>query len=353
MIKKSFFLIFLCFLSFSLRELRASTEENFFFKTPLSRAQKGDYVVVLQHKSLSLLHIFETHPKTLIIEEVSAPAKIKSTIKGDWKKWIENDAPGHTAWVMYELNLETGSVEDIFSCAQKCWKKVFPQEQIFPTLFDLKFSLVPDEKRKKVGPPPPSEMIEERPIWQPPVFFEGKKVPNLSSKAYSAYWPNDGTDLSGKKINIFLAEGDPNIPDFFPVWMQVSDKIGRLKLRIIDSGQELTSPYKQFPVPPPSLSACHFTKEGHLQFHLRSHPTFTEYKVYARDLESPSSLLVPFKAEVQKGSRELRLTISNETLNNKFQLDKLYTFIFEPEGYIHLSIETPKPLKIIKKYAVK
>lgn len=327
--------------------------EDIFLKDSLLEAKAGNYVVILQNKNFSLLRIFQVQNNALIIEEISAPIKLKSKIGGDWQKWLNSKAPGHISWVLYELNFDNRQIEDIYSCTQKSWKKVFPQEQIFPTLVDLKFSSIAKQRRKRVGPPVPSGLIDDRPLWQPPIFYEGKKVEGILCQAYSAYWPNDGTDLSGKKIDIFLAKGQEKIHRYFPIWMQVSDKIAHTKLRVIDSGDYLESPYKKFPIPPPEITACHFTKEGHLQFQIRSHPAFENYLVYFKEINSPTCTLIPYKMQTSRSSRQLKITVENEDLNNKLELDKLYTFIFEPTNYAHLSVETPKPLKLLKQYATK
>ncbi len=352
MIKIKFLVLFVVLFLGSFLSLNASSDQVF-LKDSLKEAEAGNYVVILQNKNFSLLHIFQTQKDSLIIEEISAPIKLKSKLGGDWQKWLNENAPGHISWIMYELDLKNRQIEDIYSCTQKSWKKVFPQEQIFPTLVDLKFATIPENKRKRVGPPLPSEMIEDRPLWQPPVFFEGKKVKGVLCEAYSARWPNDGTDLSGKKIDIFLAKGRQNLPHFFPIWMQVSDKVGHIKLRVIDSGTGLTSPYKNFPIPPPELTACHYTREGHLQFQIRSHPIFESYTLFAKEIDSPTCFEVPFTTSISEKARELKIIVANDDLNNKLELDKLYTFIFEPKAYSHLSIETPKPIKLLKQYATK
>jgi len=106
MIKIKFLVLFvLLFLGSSLA-LNASSD-GVFLKDSLRSAEAGNYVVILQNKNFSLLHIFQTQENSLIIEEISAPIKLKSKLGGDWQKWLDDHAPGHISWIMYELDLET------------------------------------------------------------------------------------------------------------------------------------------------------------------------------------------------------------------------------------------------------
>lgn len=318
----------------------------------LKEAQAGDYIVISQSKSFSLLHVFQVLDHSIIMEEISAPLKLKSKIQGNWQAWISENAPGHTSWVMFELDLNNREIEDIYSFTQKSWKKVFAQEQIFPTLIDLEFNPIPEKRRKKVGPPLPSEMIDDRPLWNPPIIYEGKKLKGIHCEAYASYWPNDGTELAGKKIEIFLAEEANQIPSYFPIWLQVSDKISHAKLRLIDSGHGLASPHTSFPMSPLELKACGFTQEGHLRFKVRTHSLFEDYTLFLRQTDEPECIELPFEL-TQSSKREVEIVVSNEQLNNKMKLDKFYTFIFEPKHYTHLSVETPKSIKLPKQYATK
>lgn len=345
-LKKTLFLF-----SFIICSLFPLNAKEIYLNSVLTKAQKGDFVVILQNKSFSLLHILQSEKNSLVIEEISAPIKLKSKIQGDWKKWIQQQAPGHTSWILYELNLKNCYIDQVYSCSQKSWKKNFPQEQIFATLMNLKFTSIPAQRRKKVGPPVPGGMLDDRPFWHPPIFFEGKKVKEIESEAFFSYWPQDGSDLSGKRIEIFLISEQDLVPNYFPIWLQVSDKVGQAKFRLIDSGRELVSSHQSLPIPPLEIQAYHFTRSGDLQFLIRSHPSFEHFTVYAKELGTPNCFSVPFEAHYNPDLKELSIVIQNEILNQKLKLDKFYTLIFEPEEYPHLSIETPKPLKLLKSYA--
>lgn len=320
-------------------------------KAAFSKAEAGDFVVLSHQKNLSLLHIFAVEDNHLVIEEISAPSNVKSKVQSNWQNWIDQGAPNHLSWVMYELNLDKKQVQDVYSCSQKSWKKVFPQEQIFPTLLELSFTPIDSSKRKKAGPPPPStEMIDDRPLWQPPVYFQGQKIKKAVCGAYSAKWPNDGTELSGKVIEVFLVQKPVEIPQYFPVWMQVSDRLAQTKLRVIDSGKHLISPYKHFPIPPLQLSASQYTLSGDLCFHLRAHPKLTSCKVYAKALHEVKAIELQCEAHYDSTTRELVLILPKKELQSKLLYSQKYTFFFEPTSFAHLGIETPQPLKILKSH---
>ena len=86
------YLIILLFLSASLQAVT--------LKDRVLAAEVGDYVVTEQAKNYSLLLIRQKSEGRLVLEEISTPQLQKS-----WKKWVEEQAPGATAWVVYEIDL--------------------------------------------------------------------------------------------------------------------------------------------------------------------------------------------------------------------------------------------------------
>lgn len=317
----------------------------------LKNAKKGDFVVTCQNKNFTLFHVFDVHDSTLVIEEISAPLTERKEIKSNWQEWIDKKAPGNTSWIMYELDLGSKKIEDIYSYSQKSWQKIYAGDQIFPTLINLKFSPLEDEKRKKAGPKPLPEMVDDRPLWQPPIYSNGKKIKGISSLAYKAYWPADSSDLAGKKIEIYLPKKNESVPSYFPFWIQVSNQFAQTKLRVIDSGFNLKSPHTHFPLPPPELISHQFNAQGELQFLIKTHPLFKDFNVYAKSFEDNEPMIcISTTVYETADKRKAKLIISNEELNNKLKADKLYYFIFEPQEHAYMSIETLKPIGIAKRY---
>lgn len=193
--------------------------QDFAIAQGLKKAKKGDYLVSSHGKSFTLFHIFDTKGETLVIEEISAPINEVKKIKGLWQEWVNSQAPGHLSWVMYELDLNVKNIEQMYSFSQKSWQKIYPQEQIFPTLISLQFKLIPESLRKKAGPPPPLEMPDNRLTWNPPIVFDGKKVKSAACNAYQTHWPQDGSELANKKIEIYLPQEGEKVPSYFPFWI--------------------------------------------------------------------------------------------------------------------------------------
>src|ERR1700690_1336291 len=69
------------------------------------KAQPGDYIVTEQSKTYSLLLIRSITTSSLLLEEINVPANAIDLSKTSWKEWIENKAPHHTSWLMYEIDL--------------------------------------------------------------------------------------------------------------------------------------------------------------------------------------------------------------------------------------------------------
>ncbi len=311
----------------------------------LRKATPGDFVVHAQGKNLTLFHIFDAQENSLIIEEITAPFSLRKEIGSNWQQWVDDGAVGHSCWIMYELNLEKKSIEEMFSFSQNSWIKMYPQEQIFPTLIDLKFKLIPESKRKKAGPKPPPERIDERSSWQPPIYSQGKRIKGVQCRAYEAKWPNDGSELSQKKIEIYLPKENQHIAQYFPYWIQVSNNFAQSKMRVIDSGTNLKSIYKNLPTPPPEIISQHFSVKKNLELVLKTHPRHLGYNVYAQCVDSSlQQIELPTTAYLHETERKTKLIIQNEDLNNKLESGRMYTFIIEPKSAPYMSVETNQPI---------
>ena len=116
-------------------------------------------------------------------------------------------------------------------------------------LLSMSFEPVPDKDRRRIGAPssPGSDASDHRPYWQPPMVFEGNRIKNAMFEAWRAKWPQDGTELSGKEIEIYLPNEKKGYPTYFPYWLQICSAYGKASVRIVDSGKGLRSPHSQFP----------------------------------------------------------------------------------------------------------
>lgn len=114
---------------------------------------------------------------------------------------------------------------------------------ILSKLLNLNLKPIPYSQRKKIGGRPTTASN----LWQPPIVVDGRKIEGVAFDAWRTYWPKDGSDLSGKMIEVYVPEENDKYPAYFPYWLQVSGFIGKAKIRIIDSGTKLISPKPPLP----------------------------------------------------------------------------------------------------------
>ncbi|MEM1283724.1 MAG: hypothetical protein AAGG81_09260 [Chlamydiota bacterium] len=230
-------LLLLTFPAISFAEARSILRDN------IVKAKPGDYIVTNQSKMFTVLYIRNTTDNGLILEEISAPLNRIPKNRYTWKQWIENEAPGHTSWVVYWLNTNNGDIERAFSFTKNCWFKIKDSDNFLTTLINIRFQKIPLSKRKRVGPKsgsPPNQ--DWRNVWQPRMIVDGETIPGVQFDAWVAKWPSDGSELSGKTIEVFTPEDSERYPSYFPYWLQVSGMIGKARVRIMDSGAGLKSP---------------------------------------------------------------------------------------------------------------
>jgi hypothetical protein len=214
--------------------------DELFLRNNLQRAQPGDYIVISANKTQTLMHIHARDNQILTIEEIAIPARKRSPKIG-WKDWVIQGAPGNTSWVMYDIDLPTGQMVRYYSFTKKNWFEIPDADNFLSKLLNLKFNKIPENARKRVGPRPRSGK-DMRGFWQPQMIVEGQAVKGVIFDAWRTHWPRDGSDLSGKTIEIFLPRDRQRYLAYFPYWLQINGVIGKAKIRIIDSGSQLQSP---------------------------------------------------------------------------------------------------------------
>lgn len=228
----SLFFFFFITLSLSAEDMEMSLRSN------LDRAAVGDFLVTAQNKNYTVLVVKSKEGKKLSFEEITVPMNRITKENFSWRSWIGKKAPGHTCWVMYVIDVETGQVQQTYSYTKNEWVSI-PQSQSFlSTLLNLKLKRVSDSERKKVGAPPASDSFDRRPYWQPNMIVDGKKIPGVFFDAWRTRWPNDGSEVSGKVIEVYVPKESDKYPSYFPYWLQVSGIVGNAKVRIVDSGKQ-------------------------------------------------------------------------------------------------------------------
>lgn len=208
-------------------------------KEKLEQGVAGSFVVFEQNGTQSVLLLKEKNETTLLLEEITVP-KRSAPKKGHYPKWVAAGCNGASSWTVFRLDLATSAVTDAYSYTAKKW---LPSEQtnaLFGTLSRLLLSPLPESKQRKVGPEPVGE-VDRRKKWKPQLIKNGKAVKERDFAPYMSTWPKDGTDLSGKPIEVYF---DAKTSDFpFPYWIQVNDSAIQYKLRAIDSGVGMNSPH--------------------------------------------------------------------------------------------------------------
>lgn len=232
------FICFFCLGSFVGSYLGA---EDLFLRENLKLARVGDYIVTTQNKIYTVLLIDQIDNGQISIEEITVPTQRIHLSGFSWKKWIANNAEGHTSWVRYVVDTVSGQIKEYFSYTKKGWYSIPEGDNFLSTLLNLKLHKVSITERKKVGPRPPRNATDKRPYWQPKLTFEGRVIPGVMFDAWRTSWPRDDSELSGKIIEIYLPEDFGIYPAYFPYWLQVSGIIGKAKVHIIDSGRGASS----------------------------------------------------------------------------------------------------------------
>lgn len=221
-----------------------NAQETLYLRDQLMRTHPGDYIVTAQDKNFTVMLIRDKNDQQLTIEEISIPEQ--RFPKGEvhsWRQWVNEGAPGNTSWVAYTVSPYQGKMHSFYSHSKGRYCEVNQNDHFLCTLLSLKFFKTPDAERKRVGATFRQGASQElRPFWHPKLVVEGKTIPNIPFTAWRTRWPSDQTELSGKQIDVYLPDEKSGYPAYFPYWLEVSGIVGRAKVRIIDSGSQLTSP---------------------------------------------------------------------------------------------------------------
>jgi hypothetical protein len=334
-----FIFLFCLSLYFFNDSLRA---DEFCLRELFAQAEPGSYFVTEQNKNYTFLHIFQKNDSFIILEEVSIPLS-RFPKKTTWKEWFEKGAQGHTAWLMTQINLKTGKCEEAFSFIHQGWLDLSHADHFLATLLNLKFAAVPEPERRRIGLPPGYHKTDKRPLWNPPLIVEGKIIPHVAFSAWKTRWPNDGSELSRKIIEIYLPsfEDTPSrCPAYFPYWLEVEGKMGSAKVRIVDSGMGAKSPKSTFPLRPPQiLGSAVFTEEGVI-INLKSPPYYQDFTLIAEEKNGffGKSFLLPSETQLDDGTA--RICVPQNILFNYMNKGEIYTFTISPKDHPFVLLET-------------
>ncbi len=203
----------------------------------LQRATPGDYWVTSEGQNQTLLLIREQGGDFLVLDEITRPNRNKIH---NWKTWVEEGASQNTSWISHCIDLTSGTITHSYSHTKGAWVKSGPLNTFLSTLFCLPFQPMNNLYRRRVGPITAADPMS-RPLWQPRLTLEGQVMRGIEFDAWCTQWPSDQTELAGKGITIYLPKGNGNYPKTLPYWVEINDTIYTAKLRVIDSGRDLST----------------------------------------------------------------------------------------------------------------
>src|SRR3989344_4760563 len=199
-------------------------------KQRFCQAKNGDYIVTESNQTFTILAIRSMTPRSLILEEITAPLKKRPS---SWSEWVKAKAPGHSSWSMMEIDLQSGEVLECYSFSRSAWVQFAPSENLVASLLQLPLHSVDSKQRRRIGPPPGDGESDVRKIWHPPLVFEGKTLSKVTFDAFEAKWPADGSELAEKVITLYF---DRELQFPLPYWIQVDLSHATSHVRAIDSG---------------------------------------------------------------------------------------------------------------------
>jgi hypothetical protein len=304
----------------------------------LQKAHSGDFVVFESGKTITLIAIRSTNKQSIILEEITAPTpKPKPE---NWVGWIQAKAPGHTSWSMIELDLTSKQVLECYSFNAHGWLN--SSNNFLASLLHLPLSVVDVKERRRIGPQPQEGEPDRRKIWNPPLIMNGKKIEGATFTAFEARWPQDGSELSDKTVNLYFdREGRSPLP----CWIQVDTGEVSVSLRAIDSGHKLpASIHRNMPRRIPEFVGAPVKTKNGLRLSVKSPKYYKSFELFAVDVTNKEKQIHLITHSLEQGQGDLlNLEIDSEELHQVLQPDHKYTWLLVPTGFSSSYTELQKP----------
>jgi hypothetical protein len=312
---------------------------SFTLADKLKYAQKGDYIVTEQDRTYSLLLIREINAQSILFEEISLPVSQRDS-SISWKQWLESGAPGHTSWIMYEIDLQSLQLIEGYSFSKKGWLYLDDTGHFLSRLLSLPLQKVPEEERRRIGPAPRSDETDRRPLWNPPLVMEGKKS-KASFEAWKTKWPKDDSLLSSCHILLYFQSNNPSFT--FPTWIEATNGHYSYAIKAVDSGKGLSSPLSQsIPRRPPQFLK-HLQKTNQMvRVPIKSPSYYKHFSLFVLDLLHPDQQIGPIPFTLKQGEQkeDYFLDISVQELEKFLTHDHRYKWILVPQGPTGFLVES-------------
>lgn len=323
-IMKRFFLIALI--------LTTSLLNAFSLKDKIVNGKRGDYVVTEQAGTYTVLLIRSLTDRHLLLEEIDVPTVNHDPSKIGWKQWVDQEAPGHTAWVSYLIDLEKNQLIETYSHARNAWMFAEDPNQFLARLLTLSLQKTPSDKRKRIGPPPSAGAEDHRSLWSPPVTIEGKTVDKPTITAWSGRWPSDGSIIANCEIELYFSQ----FP--FPYWIEVRSPHYKASMKTIDSGSGMASPKSVVFQQSPFFIGGSLWKENGFEFHFHTPPYFSQFKIFAMDTSVKEKPLIEIAHSGKTAPGEVKVEIPSKLLDNKLQRGHRYKWVVMSQEYPNVII---------------
>lgn len=303
----------------------------FSLKDKMMKGASGDFVVTEQAGNYTVLLIRSLSERYIILEEIDAPT-INVRPETNWKTWISEEAPGHTAWVSYVIDLQKNKLIESYSHSRSAWLYPDDPNHLLPKLLTLSLEKTPLEQRKKIGPPPPPDEVDHRALWTPPITFEGKKVPKSEITAWSSRWPQDQSIIAGCEVELYFSQFS------LPYCIEVRSPHYKAAIRAIDSGRGMVSPkvlvFQQSPL---FLGAPLWSKKT-IEFHIHCPLYFPDLKLLAMDLSEPSHPLVELSKITVSNPGEMAFKLDEKILQDHLKKGHRYRWVLIPSQFLTIVV---------------
>lgn len=275
-----------------------------------SPAYKGSFVVTEHQKTISFLRLHSLDGPFLFLEEINLPSHFLMQHPRNWDEWLKEKAPHHTSWLLYQVDLNQCKIVDCYSFSKESYISLHEQQSFLTTLMTLPLEPVPPAERKRIGSKS-QEDLDTRKIWNPPKIINGQHYSKPRFEMMHARWPKDDSELSGKLIDLYFDQDQPQFP--FPYWIEIGDGYNVFKIRVIDSGISVQFPFKKPPNRPPAIDTVTVSASG-LEIVLKDALSLQHVQVILSTLhhELHHTVVLPCQSSVQ--GHLLHLFIPNNTL---------------------------------------
>lgn len=311
----------------------------------LGKAHEGDFAVSLINKTYTLINIVEKKDNILLFEEISIPA---SCVKAshDWRKFMENGAPGAIAWMLYEVDLSSATMLECYSVLDEAFFDVHSFDHILTKMMHLPLEVLSESEQRRIGASS-DEGVDHRKVWTPVQVFEKERVKNPKFDVYKATWPDDGTILSKKSVEIYF---DANRKDFpFPYWMQLKDASdASFKVPTVDGGKKLASPTIGMPRRRPYFYDKVDIHKDKIIVKVSVPIYYKSLKLFATSFSGSLDNPILCEAKVERKEGELvEFEISKAFIHKNLGHDKPYHFLLTNDSFPEVSVESGRPVRFL------